>query len=221
MSKTTIFAAIGVVALALAAFFTVPGATIDETVSLSANAQTEEAPESADSGSVQEMALGDADAPVTIVEYASFTCPHCATFHENSFKQLKTDYIDTGKVKFVMREVYFDRLGLWAGMVARCDGGTRYFGLLDMIFKSQRNWTNGDPAEVADNLKKMGRLAGIGNDALEACLQDNEMAKALTAEYQKNAQKDGIRSTPSFVINGKLHSNMSYGEMKVLIDAAL
>ena len=82
-----------------------------------------------DKSLVQEMTLGAEDAPITVVEYASYTCPHCKTFHENVFKDLKSNYIDTGKVRFIYREAYFDRYALWAALVARCGGEMKYFGL--------------------------------------------------------------------------------------------
>ena len=94
----------------------------------------------AEEAGIPEMVLGNEEAPVTVIEYASFTCPHCASFHSQVFKDLKSNYIDTGKIKFVMREVYFDRYGLWASIVARCDGTARFFGISDMLFeKGSRN----------------------------------------------------------------------------------
>ena len=171
---------------------------------------------------VEEMTLGDPDAPVTVVEYASFTCPHCANFHQSVFERLKEDYIDTGKVQLIYREVYFDKFGLWAGMVARCGGDEKYFGLVDLIYENQSEWAQGnDPAEIAASLRRLGRTAGLEEDALNACLQDAGKAQALVAEYQRNAEADGIRSTPSFVIEGELHTNMPYDEMSEIIDSHL
>ncbi len=86
---------------------------------------------------VPELVLGNPDAKVIVTEYASYTCPHCATFHAAVFKHLKADYIDTGKVKFVYREVYFDRYGLWASIIARCGGEMKYFGISEMLFDQQ------------------------------------------------------------------------------------
>lgn len=169
-----------------------------------------------------EMTLGNPDATVTLTEYASFTCPHCARFHTDVMPNLKTDYIDTGKIKFVYREVYFDRLGLWGGMLARCGGPEKYFGIADMLYTRQRAWTSGaGGAEIAENLYKIGRIAGLKNEDMVACLQDQDMAKALVAEYQKNSEADGVNSTPSLIINGVNHSNQSYGALKKLLDAQL
>jgi protein-disulfide isomerase len=171
---------------------------------------------------VEEMTLGDPDAPVTVVEYASFTCPHCRNFHETSFERLKTDYVDTGKVRFVYREVYFDRFGLWAGMVARCGGPERYFGLVDLLYEKQDEWARGgEPVEIADNLRRIGRSAGIGDEQLNACLEDGDMAQALVADFQRNAEADGIDSTPSFVINGEKVTNRPYEDLAAMIDAQL
>jgi len=174
-----------------------------------------------DTSSIMEMQLGNPDAPVTVIEYASFTCPHCATFHQGPYKQLKADYIDTGKINFIYREVYFDRFGLWASMIARCGDAEKFFGITDLIYEKQSEWAQaGTPPQIADELRKIGRLAGLENDTLEACLQDQEKAQTLVAWYQQNAEEHDISSTPSFVINGTTYQNMSYGEFSALIDEA-
>ena len=178
--------------------------------------------EDIDTSGVLEMTLGDPNAPVTMIEYASFTCPHCKTFHDGPFKQLKADYIDTGRVHFIYREVYFERYGLWAAMLARCAGPERYFGISDLIYDQQSEWASGGtPAEVADNLRRLGRTAGLSNEQVDACLMDGDMARALVAVYQANAKADGIESTPSFIIDGRRYSNMPYAEMAAILDEAL
>lgn len=184
-----------------------------------ANAQTTEA--EVDTSQVIEMTMGEEDAPITFIEYASYTCPHCRDFHDQVFPKLKADYIDTGKVRFIYREVYFDGPGLWAGMTARCGGEERFFGLVDLIYKNQRSWTQGEPAQIAANLKKMGKLAGLTEEQLDVCLQDGDKARAMAAVYQENVERDGIRATPSFVIDGKLESNMSYDQLRQLLDSKL
>ncbi len=170
---------------------------------------------------LEEMILGDVNAPVTIVEYASFTCPHCKDFHLENFLKLKKEYINTGKVKFIFREVYFDKYGLWAGMVARCGGSKSYFGLIDMIFEKQSEWVTGEVAEVVDKLKRIGKTSGLTNEDLEVCLQDTANARALVEAYRVNSVEDNIQSTPSFVINGKLHSNMDYDDLVSIINKEL
>jgi protein-disulfide isomerase len=183
-----------------------------------AHAQEEEI----DTSRVLEMSMGNPDAPVTVIEYASFTCPHCRSFHEGPFKELKANYIDTGRIHFIYREVYFDRFGLWAGMLARCAGPERYFGMTEMIYATQQEWIgNGDPATIAENLRKIGRTAGLTDEQVDACLQDADMAQAMVAVYQQNAAADGIESTPSFVINGEKYSNMSYEEFSAILEEKL
>ena len=175
-----------------------------------------------DTSTIPDMMIGNPDAKVTVIEYASYTCPHCASFHAGTFKDLKKNYIDTNKINFVFREVYFDRYGLWASMIARCAGPEKFFGLTDLMFQSQSSWTRaGEPAAIIDELRKLGRLAGIDGETLEVCLNDNDKAKTLIAWYQEKAGADNIDSTPSFIINGKKHTNMSFAEMSEIIDAEL
>ncbi len=171
---------------------------------------------------ITDFSLGPADAKVQITEYASFTCPHCATFHANVWPQLKADYVDTGKVRFTYREVYFDRYGLWAAMVARCGGEMRYFGIVDMIFKQQQEWAaSDDPNVVIGNLRTIAKTAGLDDATLDVCLKDGAKAEAMVAHFEANMAADGIQGTPSFIINGEKHSNMSYADMKSIIDAKL
>lgn len=185
-----------------------------------ANAQSSAA--DVDTSSIQDMVMGEADAPVEIIEYASFTCPHCAAFHQGPLKQLKADYIDQGKVRLVYREVYFDRPGLWASMVARCGGEAKFFGIADLLYKGQSTWARaGEPTAIVEELQKIGRLAGLDNETLNACLRDAEKAQTLAAWEVQNREADDVTSTPSFLINGTKQSNMSYDELKELIEAEL
>ncbi|MFP5478362.1 MAG: DsbA family protein [Alphaproteobacteria bacterium] len=169
-----------------------------------------------------DFSLGSPDAPVKVVEYASFTCPHCATFHANVFKKLKTDYIDTGKVHFTLREVYFDRYGLWAAMVARCGGDMRYFGIHDMLFDQQQDWaTIQDPMQVVNKLKTIGLTAGLDQASLDACLNDQAKAEALIKQSETNMAADGVTGTPTIFVNETKHSNMGWDEFKAILDAEL
>ncbi|WP_422032356.1 DsbA family protein [Roseovarius sp.] len=203
------------------------GAASEEAAEAEDGAATDEgaevADEEIDTSTIVEMSLGNPDSKVTMIEYASFTCPHCANFHQNQFKQLKADYIDTDKIHFIYRDVYFDRYGLWAAMVARCGGEERFFGIADMLYTQQRDWigTGQDPVAIADRLRKIGKVAGLEEDQLEACLTDNQKAKTLVAWYQEHAEEDEISSTPTLMINGEQHSNMSYDELKEVLDEAL
>lgn len=177
---------------------------------------------SAEDAAIPDMVQGDESAPVTLIEYASYTCPHCANFHTNVYHELKKNYIDTGKVKFVFREVYFDRFGLWASMIARCSGPERFFGVTDLMFKGQSTWARANsPAEIVDELRKIGRLAGMTEESLDTCLQDSDQAQALVSWYQANAEKDQIESTPSLIINGQKYSNMNYADLSAIIEEKL
>jgi protein-disulfide isomerase len=172
-----------------------------------------------DTSGIIEMTMGPSDAKVTIVEYASYTCPHCANFHKNQFKNLKAEFIDTNQVHFVYRDVYFDRFGLWASIVARCGGPERFFGISDMLYMQQREWlaSGNDPMQVVNNLRTIGKVAGLDDETLDACLEDNAKAQALAVWFQENVGRDDISSTPTLLINGKKYSNMSYDDLKKII----
>lgn len=190
-------------------------------LAISGPALAQSTSENAELPVVEEMSLGNPDAAVTMIEYASLTCPHCAAFHANVYPQLKADYIDTGKIKFVMREVYFDRNGLWAAMVARCGGADKYFPFTELLYEKQREWISQDAVTTVNNLKALGRVAGMSDAQMDACLQDGPMAQAMVNTYQENAGADGIRATPSFVIQGKLVANSSYDELRAILDGHL
>jgi protein-disulfide isomerase len=175
---------------------------------------------------IKDFALGSPDAKVKIVEYLSFTCPHCEHFHAEILPKLKADYIDTGKVMIEYHEVYFDQMGLLGAMLARCGGEMRYFGLTDMLYAKQRDWAAAasiDDAVV--ELKKFARAAGMVDADVDVCLHDQKMAEALVAHYQANIAKDypgdTFHGTPSFIINGTQYSNMPYDEMQKILDAEL
>lgn len=160
---------------------------------------------------LQEMTIGAEDAPITMIEYASFTCPHCKNFHSDVLPLITENYIDTGKVRMIYRGIYFDRLGLWADMLARCGGQDRYFGIASMIYEKQGEWTSADSAVgVVDNLYAIGRIAGLDQADMEACMQDNVTAQAMVKFSTENAEADEINATPTFVINGQTMSNMAY-----------
>jgi protein-disulfide isomerase len=169
-----------------------------------------------------DIALGQADAPVTIVEYASFTCSHCANFHEENWPKLKAEYVDTGKVKFIQRDVYFDAVGLWAGILARCGGDDKYYAVSDMIFDEQKTWLSASDGEgIAANLRKIGAKAGMTPEQMDACWNDKQKVADLVATFQKNATADAIEGTPTFIIDGETVKNQPWDDMKKIIDAKL
>lgn len=175
-----------------------------------------------DAVAIEEMSVGDADAPITVIEYASYTCPHCSNFHADVYPNIKENYIDTGKVRMIFRSVYFDRLGLWADLMARCGGPDRYVGVAGMIYEKQREWTAGETAlDIVDNLKAIGRLAGMNDADLDACMQDNDTAQALVTNSTADMEEHGINATPMFVINGETVSNMGYSDFADTFEAIL
>lgn len=190
-----------------------------------AEPESEATPEAAPEDiEITEMKIGPDDAPVKITEYASFTCPHCANFHKGPFKQLKADYLDNGEgqVQFIYRDVYFDKFGLWAAAVARCGGEEKFFGISGMLYEQQKDWIgSGDPVEIAENLRKIGKVAGLEDDQLDACMADESKFKALVAWFGENAERDQIDSTPTLLINGEKHGNMNYEDLKELIEKEL
>lgn len=170
-------------------------------------------------GPLPEQALGAEDAPVTIVEYASMTCPHCANFHENTYPALKEQYIDTGKVRFVFREFPFDPRAAAAFMLARCSDD-KYFSMIDVLFKQQRKWATAENAR--DALLQISKLAGFSQESFEACLTDQKLLDDVSAVRTRGAEEFGVDSTPTFFINGKRYPGaMSIEQMSAIIDPLL
>lgn len=169
-----------------------------------------------------DIAQGAEDAPLTIVEYASFTCGHCANFHSDVYPQLKAEYIDTGKVRFVQRDVYFDQPGLWAGILARCGGDDKFYPVSGMLFDEQEQWlAGGSGDEIATNLRRIGLKAGMTEDQMTACWEDTAKVEQLIATFQTNATADGVEATPTFIIDGEKVSNQPWDSMKEIIDTKL
>jgi protein-disulfide isomerase len=151
-----------------------------------------------------EMVLGDKNAPITVIEYASMTCPHCAHFHEQTYAAFKTKYIDTGQAKFIFREFPLDRLALAASILARCAGEQRFFPMLDVLFKQQSQWARAKDPSVA--LRSLGKLGGVSDAAFDACLASKPLSNLIINNRMNGEKEHKINSTPSFVINGELHS---------------
>ena len=170
-----------------------------------------------------EMVKGSDNAPVVFVEYASLTCPACAAFHSNVYPQLNKEFIETGKVKFIHREIYFDKAGLWAALTARCTNVVnRYFGMLELLYSEQSTWSTYETSDkIVDALLKISAKSGIKKAKAISCLEDQEKALDLVSQYQIYVDKDAIESTPTFIINGKKYTNRSYDELKKIIDKEL
>lgn len=145
--------------------------------------------------------LGKADAPVTIVEYASMTCPHCAAFHAETWPALKTQYIDTGKARFIFREFPLDPLAAAASMLARCAPEDKYYDMIDLFFDHQREWAYTD--KPLDALQNMAKQAGFTQMSFEACLTNQKLLDGINASKDQAMAKFGVNSTPTFFINGQ------------------
>lgn len=193
------------------------------TLAAPAFAQTAAAPAetTAPAETLADIYLGDENAPLTIYEYASFTCGHCANFHDQNWPKLKAEYVDTGKVRFAQRDVYFDQVGLWAGILARCGGDDKYYAVSDMLFSEQKTWLASSGDEIAANLRKIGLKAGMTEDQMTACWDDQAKVEQLVATFQKNATADQIDATPTFIIGDEKVSNRAWDEMKAIIDRKL
>jgi protein-disulfide isomerase len=144
--------------------------------------------------------LGDPNAPITLIEYASLTCPHCAHFSVAVLPELKKKWIDTGKVKLIYRDFPLDQTALKAAQLAECAGKDKYFGVIDMTFETQPKWaTASDPiAELSKSL----RIAGMGDAEVKACLANDAVANAVVADY-RGGETLGVNSTPTLFINGQ------------------
>ncbi|MCK5931683.1 Protein-disulfide isomerase [Fulvimarina manganoxydans] len=189
-----------------------------------------EAPESSGSADVAELmaegplpdiVIGDPNAPVTIVEYASMTCGHCANFHENSYPAIKADYIDTGKAKLIIREFPFDPRALAAFMLARCtQDDARRTAMIDVLFQQQDKWARAENASTA--LLNIAKLAGFTQESFAACLNDKELQQKIVETQERGQQEFGVDATPTFFVNGDKHAGaLSPEQMAAVIEQKL
>ncbi|MDO8605520.1 MAG: DsbA family protein [Phaeospirillum sp.] len=175
----------------------------------------------ADDGYKIDQVLGRPDAPLTIIEYASTTCSHCAAFHKTTMPKLKAEWIDTGRAKLIFRDFPTGPQGLSVGasMIAHCATPERYFGLLGLIMEHQEKWM-GSKNPLAE-LKKLAMLAGLGEDKVDACLKRQDLATDIKDRAKDGNEKLGVDSTPSFIINGKLMVGaQSFEELDKALKAA-
>ena len=153
-------------------------------------------------GPLDDIPMGSATAPVTIIEYASMTCPHCAAFAVNTFPKLKEKYIDTGKVRYIMREYPLDGLAAAAFMLARCSGPDKYYPLIETLFAQQQKWTapGKDPVPA---LLAIAKQAGFTQQSFEACINDKELLEKVQQMRNRGKEKFKVEATPTFYINGE------------------
>ncbi len=203
MRISALFAA-GVVALTVFAFPPAPAHA--------APLSTEEA--------LKERILGDPDAPVEIIEYASLTCPHCAAFHADKLPEIKKQYIDTGKAKLVARDFPFDRLGAMGAMMARCANPSRYHQFIDVLFKQQAVWTRSQ--DPVGELQKIGKLGGLSEEDFIACMENQDLLTGILESRQAGVQQYEVNSTPTFIINGeKVTGNVPLDDFIAVIEKHL
>ncbi|MFE0752769.1 DsbA family protein [Inquilinus sp. NPDC058860] len=164
--------------------------------------------------------LGKADAPVTMLEFASFTCPHCAAFSNDVLPQIEKAYVDAGKVKIVFRQFPLNGLDLRAGMMARCAPREQYFNITKVLFQTQQSWaTAGDPIAA---LAQIGGMAGLPKDKFDACLADNSVADAIIKLSQEAQADYKVNATPTFVVEGEtLQGENSFDSFKAIFDRKL
>ncbi len=148
-----------------------------------------------------DMTVGQANAPITIIEYSSLSCPHCATFHKDVFPELKSKYIDTGKVRYIMREFPLNESALAGTVIARCLDSSRYFAFIHLLFQKQADWAYKEDALTP--LKGYAKQAGLSEDDFNKCIDNEALQKKILA-IRDEGQKKGVNATPSFFVNGML-----------------
>ncbi|MEL6817280.1 MAG: DsbA family protein [Pseudomonadota bacterium] len=167
-----------------------------------------------------DMVKGDENAPVTVVEYASMTCGFCALFHNDVWPTIKENYVDTGKVKFIVREFPLDPRAAAAAMLARCAPNDAYFAMVDVLFKQQTAWARAEDARAP--LENIAKLAGFTQESFEACLTDQKLLDDVNAIRVRGAEEFGVSSTPTFFIDGDRYSGvLSVEQMSAILDSKL
>ena len=161
--------------------------------------------------------LGDNNAKITIIEYASMTCDHCANFHKNIFPEIYEKYIQTGKVKFIFRDFPLDKQALFAAILANCAPKEKYFDFVKLIFNTTQKWISVED-EFLKKLKNIGKMGGMSNDQIESCFRDENIVYLAINSRSNGEKKFNITSTPSFIINGKKYSSMTFEQFEKVLD---
>ena len=189
---------------------------------LIADAMAQSAADVAKPVSLPDMALGPADAPVTITEYASMTCPHCAAFNADVFPKIKSAYIDTGKIRYVFREFPLDIKAAAGSMLSRCiakGDAAKYFAVTDLLFKQQADWVTKNTTET---LTRIGKQAGLSQQQVDDCLKDQSLLDKIVADQKFANEVLKVNSTPTFFINGEMiKGETSFEEFDKRIKALL
>ena len=167
-----------------------------------------------------DMAVGAPDAPVTLIEYFSLTCPHCEWFHKNVYKQLKSDYVDAGRVRFVARDFPLNAPALQAAVLAHCAGRERYFTFIDVLFQTFDDWASS--RDFTDKLGQIGELGGVSRDQFADCLADQGLENSIFQSIAGGQAEYDVSGTPTLVVNGeKYDGQMSFDALSKHIDRLL
>ena len=165
----------------------------------------------------EEIFLGNKDAKVTVIEYASMTCIHCANFHKDIYPKIKENYIDTNKIKFIYRDFPLDKQALFGSVLAKCAPKEKYFDFVQLILSTQKKWITSDDTFI-DKLKNIGKLAGLTESKINNCFKDEQIVDNIINTRTFAERKYNISSTPSFIINNKKYSAMSYENFEKIIE---
>lgn len=206
LPRAGFFAAAFVAALA----FTVPGA-----------AQQQAPAPAAPAVATPDLSLGDPRAPVTIIEYASMSCPHCAEFHNVTLPRLKTEYIDTGKARLIFREYPLNQPAVYGAILARCSGPQRFFPFIEAMFKQQAAWAVA--SDPVGRLTQIAQIGGVTQEQFQACLNDRNLTNAIIQTRLEGEQRFGVQSTPTFVLNNQyvLEGALPYERFQQAIEDVL
>ena len=165
----------------------------------------------------EEFFLGNKDAKITVIEYASMTCVHCANFHKQVYPKIKKNYIDTNKIKFIFRDFPLDKQALFGSVLARCAPREKYFDFVKLILNTQKKWVSNDDTFM-DKLKNIGKLAGLNENKINTCFKNEQIVDKIIKSRSVGEQKYNISSTPSLIINEKKYSAMSYENFEKIIE---
>ena len=165
----------------------------------------------------EETFLGNKDAKIIVIEYASMTCAHCASFHEKVYPKIKKNYIDTNKIKYVFRDFPLDKQALFASILAKCAPKDKYFDFVKLILETQKKWISNDETFI-DKLKNIGKLAGLNETKINECFKNEQLVDNILKISSDGEKKYNINSTPSLIINEKKYSAMSYENFVKIVE---
>ena len=168
----------------------------------------------------EEMFLGNKDAKIVVIEYASMTCIHCANFHKEVYPKIKENYIDTNKIKFIFRDFPLDKQALFGSVLTKCAPKEKYFDFVKLILNTQKKWIASDNT-FQDKLKNIGKLAGLNENKINTCFKDEQIVDNILKSRSDAEKKYNITSTPSLIINEKKYSAMSYETFEKIIESLI